>query len=501
MTFVGLLLVAGITFGSMDSISSARISPDACRDTAAASAATGTAGSAIVEQRTKWPWRAVAETAASNLAILAVDRYVLNKDFAKVTWHTIGRNFSLSKWYWDSDVFRTNLMLHPYHGSLYYNAARSNGMSYLEAIPFVVGGSLMWELAGEMEQPSINDFLTTSAGGLAIGEVTNRLSEMVYDEKARGLERVVREITGALVNPSGAITRLMDGKTFRVRKDSDSLYGKSVRQRAKMDMSLLLSGRYLGVWKETESRRLGSTLNLDILYGLPVSGANSKPYDFFRASIGVDFSGKESLVSNLNIIGQLKNWMLKETETNCLSLGIYQNFDYYCTDSIHAKTPYKISEAASIGIGLAWYRQLGRTRNFQELYVNGVILGGALSDYRANRCRRDYSIGSGCSLKSLTGFDYNNWLRLRLLADMKFIHSWKGYEDEDETKQYIEYSVMGDRGNVVTFLLRPSLELSLNRHWGMEASAFYVFRDFCYKYHAQVSSTAYDYRLGIKYRF
>lgn len=452
----------------------------------------------VAHRTPRRPWLAAAEVVAANLGILAFDHYVLDAEFAKVTWRTVGRNFSPSKWYWDSDIFRTNLMLHPYHGSIYYNAARSNGLNFYESIPFAVGGSLMWEIAGEMEHPSINDFLATSVSGLAIGEVTHRLAERIYDNRSRGAERVGREIVGALLNPAGGFTRLVTGNTFRLT--NGSLNDLEIKQ-LPLEFSVLLGGRFLGTNQGEQSHRLGGTLNFDFIYGSPVEPTNSKPYDFFRANIGFDLSGGESTVGNLNIIGQIRQWMLTETDANRLSLGIYQHFDYYATDSIHGKTPYKISEAASVGAGLAWCRQKHDVRLSEELYVNGVLLGGALSDYRENRYKREYSVGSGYSLKSITGIDIAWWLRVRLLADMKHLFSWHGYEDEDPTKEYIEYSVMGDRGSVVSLLLRPSLELLLNRHWGIETSAFFVFRDFHYKYHPDVSSTAYDYRVGVKYRF
>lgn len=444
------------------------------------------------------PWLAAAEVVAANLGILAVDYYVLDADFAKVTWRTVGRNFSPLKWYWDSDIFRTNLLLHPYHGSIYYNAARSNGLDFYESIPFAVGGSLMWEIAGEMEQPSVNDFLATSVSGLAIGEVIHRLAERVYDNRSRGAERVAREIVGALLNPAGGFTRLVTGNTFRLGSaPSSDLQARQLP----LDFSVTLGARLLGTNQGGKPHRYGGTLNFGFVYGSPVEPANSRPYDFFRANIGFDLSGGESMVGNLNIIGQIRQWMLADTGASRLSLGIYQHFDYYATDSIHGKTPYKVSEAASVGAGLAWRRLTHGVSLSEELYVNGVLLGGALSDYRENRYRRDYSVGSGYSLKSITELGVGRWLRARLLADMKHLFSWHGYEDEDPAKKYIEYSVMGDRGNVVSLLLRPSLELSLNRHWGVETSAFLVFRDFHYKYHPDVSSTAYDYRLAVKYRF
>ena len=39
-------------------------------------------------------------------------------------------------WTWDDNSFSTNQIAHPYHGNLYYNAARSNGYSYWQSIPF-----------------------------------------------------------------------------------------------------------------------------------------------------------------------------------------------------------------------------------------------------------------------------------------------------------------------------------------------------------------------------
>ena len=73
-------------------------------------------------------------------------------------------------------------------------------------------------------------------------------------------------------------------------------------------------------------------------------------------------------------------------------------------------------------------------------------------------------------------------------------------EDEDETKEYVDYSVMGDRGRTVTFLLQPKIEISLSKHWFMEASSLFVFRNFHYCYRPNCHTTTYDARLGIGFR-
>ena len=54
---------------------------------------------------------------------------------------------------WDDNMFSTNMFAHPYHGNLYFNAARSSGYSYWQSIPYAFGGSFMWEYFGETHNP------------------------------------------------------------------------------------------------------------------------------------------------------------------------------------------------------------------------------------------------------------------------------------------------------------------------------------------------------------
>ena len=103
----------------------------------------------------KHPWIAALQATGINLLVHGFDRFVMNEEFAKVNMHTIHKNFQKG-FVWDNDQFSTNLFAHPYHGNLYYNAARSNGLSFWESAPYALGGSLMWEFCGEIEPPAIN---------------------------------------------------------------------------------------------------------------------------------------------------------------------------------------------------------------------------------------------------------------------------------------------------------------------------------------------------------
>ncbi len=71
----------------------------------------------------------------------------------------------------DANQFGTNFLGHPFGGTLYYLAARSNRLTIPQSFAWALTGSLLWEYFGEIrEKPSINDMVTTPWGGFANGE-------------------------------------------------------------------------------------------------------------------------------------------------------------------------------------------------------------------------------------------------------------------------------------------------------------------------------------------
>ena len=133
------------------------------------------------DNQKKHPWKAAIETFGINAFVQSFDRFVLNEDFAKISFNSIEHNIK-NGFVWDNDQFSTNLFAHPYHGGLYFNAARSNGMNFWESIPFSFCGSLMWETTCEVEPPAMNDLIATTVGGVCIGEVTYRISDLILDD-------------------------------------------------------------------------------------------------------------------------------------------------------------------------------------------------------------------------------------------------------------------------------------------------------------------------------
>jgi len=72
-------------------------------------------------------------------------------------------------WGFDGDDFQVNQLQHPYQGSVYHGFARSAGLGFWPSAAYTFLGSLVWEIAGETTNPSINDQVASGIGGSLLG--------------------------------------------------------------------------------------------------------------------------------------------------------------------------------------------------------------------------------------------------------------------------------------------------------------------------------------------
>ena len=105
----------------------------------------------------------------------AANYYIGARGWAQIGTASIIENFELG-FDWDPDGFPCNTLDHPYHGAVFFGAARSVGYSFKESLLFSSLGSLQWEFFMETERPSTNDFIMTSFGGAFLGEILFRAS-------------------------------------------------------------------------------------------------------------------------------------------------------------------------------------------------------------------------------------------------------------------------------------------------------------------------------------
>lgn len=452
------------------------------------------------ENQRKRPWLAALEVTSINVLVNRFDCWVLGEEFPRISMHTIKHNFETG-FVWDNDQFSTNLFAHPYHGGLYFNSARSNRMSFWESIPYALCGSLMWEFCGETEPPAINDVMATTLGGVAIGEITNRVSALVLDDRAHGFSRFLRELAGTLINPIQGFNRIVSGKAWKVRRD---YYKYHDYQALPVAFSVATGDRYLadegGIFRGEHN----PYVDFGLAYGDPFDSEQTRPYDYFTANITVGVSSNQPLITSVHLLGRLWGTNIYEGEGVTSLFGLFQHFNYYDSEPVKEgsqQVPYRISEAASIGPGFIFrFPRVGNMGSMeQRLFLDAILLGGSLSDYYTV-IDRDYNMGSGFSLKAQTLMEFPKVGNFSLAADFYKIYTWKGYTQEKlEHSDPLYLNAQGDKGSASLLVVSPRFNIYLKKNLSIEAGASYYMRDTRYKYHTNVHAQTFEVRLGLRY--
>ena len=454
------------------------------------------------ERQKKHPWKAALEAFAINVGVQCFDQFVMNEEFAKISFHSIKHNIETG-FVWDNDQFSTNLFAHPYHGGLYFNAARSHGMNFWESVPYSFCGSLMWETTCEIEPPAINDLMATTFGGIAIGEVTHRVSNLVFDDRLSGFPRFMREFLGTLICPIKGLNRILSGDAWRVR---GKYYKYHDYQRSPVSFSLSAGYRYLAD-NNTLFRGEGNPyVRFNLVYGNPFDGETTKPYDYFTLDATFGLSSNQPLITGLHLLGRLWSVPVEVSKGTEMEFGIFQHFNYYDSQPVKDGTslvPYRISEAASFGPGIIYrFPQVGNLTRFeQRVFLDGILLGGSLTDYY-NVIDRDYNMGSGYSVKAISFMEFGKVAIFQIGADYYRIFTWKGYEGKDlATTDPLYLNAQGDKGNASLLVLNARFSLALSNRLNLDFNVSNYWRDTHYSYHDDVTSKTFDMSLGLQYKF
>ena len=239
-----------------------------------------------------------------------------------------------------------NMFMHPYHGNLYFNAARTNGLTYWESAPYALFGSAMWEFFGEADPPAINDIFATTCGGMAIGEMTHRLSRTVLDDRARGFRRFLREAAAAIINPIQGLHRIISGDAWRVKS---SHYRYHDFRQIPLDASVSIGWRYLADDGALFRGVHAPFVNLTLTYGTSVDGESHKtPYDFFDIETSIAFGGGQPLVNTLSIVGRLWSTPILDKKDMAGEFGIYQHYNYYNSKPVEDGSEFQKWNSASL---------------------------------------------------------------------------------------------------------------------------------------------------------
>jgi hypothetical protein len=262
-------------------------------------------------------WAAAGETAFFDLVPWAFNRYVSKADFAYISMDTFRANVTAG-FGWDRDSFKTDQSSHPFHGSLFFNSARSNGYGFWESGVFAAAGSFIWELSLEKEPPAINDLINTTLGGMSRGEAFHRLATMLRDNTATGASHFWRELGAGVMDPAGFLTRLTRGEMRGTTNPED-------RMPAAFRLDGDLGYRHVGGDASNPDQAL---FRFTVQYGDPFLKPTEKPFDSFV--LGIDASIPATpLVTRFNLGGILTARELTDaSSTSRHILGVFMEYEY-----------------------------------------------------------------------------------------------------------------------------------------------------------------------------
>jgi len=358
---------------------------------------------------------AVAQTLGVNLVVNRINAWVFDWDFARVNFEEWGRNLRRG-WKWDGTQFAVNMFVHPYHGSLYFAAARANCLNYWESIPLVFLGSWTWEYFGETHKAALNDFYMTGFGGPVLGEIVHRVSTAILDEEAEGGERIARELVALAVNPVGGLNRLVRGQWTRRGVNPVDRIPESYLFQVKA------GGRRVEETGSARSPRVSPTLLVDIALGDVFETDYRAPFDVvaLRAQISPDGGG----LNLLRTVGRLYGHEITSRDSRHRhQLLINQRFDYI------NNPVYNFGEQSlEFGIQSRWRTGPRGLRLNTRLAADVVLLGAieALESGIGQGTRRTIDWGPGVGAIAEVALEYNGTTYVSFYNRVRYLRSVSG---------------------------------------------------------------------------
>jgi hypothetical protein len=397
--------------------------------------------------------RAVAGTFAINWMIWQFDWLSAQREIFFVTRETMARNFQTGFVY-DDNSFKTNFFGHPFHGSMYWGAARGAGLSYWESLPYPWFGSFMWEFVGERHLPSPNDWIATSWGGTVIGEAFFRLANEVFDDSLSGSPRLWSEVGGTALSPMYGLQRVTSGRAW---KD-----GSPPQRRRRLDADFLLGVDRVRV--KSGAREItsdpGLMVALDVEYGdlLPKKGENHiAPFEFFDFFTAFNLLQGDVGGSQLFIEAPMIGWntYLSDPERAYPDnnvVAITQFFDFQSAGIVQFG-------GAGLGVGdyLVW-RFNHELRYRISANVQAAFLSGATSPFTA-ATGRTYNFAAGGTADLVSRLDSKSFGELGFRA-----------------RQYLTRVIDGEDGSEFTGYFRPWYKLPDLNGFSLGAAATLVNR-------------------------
>ena len=295
--------------------------------------------------------------------------------------HSIGRNLS-NPLVIDRDPFSINQLGHPYQGNIYFGFARSAGLDFWRSLVYSLGGSLLWETAGETTPASLNDHINTAIGGAFIGEAAFRMASLLLEG---GGERpgFWRELGAAILSPPTGFNRLAFGDRF------DPVFpSRNPEIFLRLRLGVTLTNEVHNDDLSKHVKRQDGALDYSITYGLPGKPGYEykRPFDYFHFEFTAVPTARDitDAIENVSIRGLLGGRRYDLGEDFRGVWGVFGNYDYFAPQIFRVSTT-----AVSMGTVFQWW--LTRNIALQGTALGGIGLGAAGT--AGDRAERDYHYG------------------------------------------------------------------------------------------------------------
>jgi len=347
-------------------------------------------------------------------------------------------------WEWDPNDIRVNHFEHPWAGAAYFNVGRANGLSFWGAAPMAFTGSLMWELLGEAKPPSVNDLMSTTITGISMGEPLRRLSLMVLDEEARGVDRVWREVAVFVANPGLGLNRLSRGQSWQRRQNMPGRRPDALRT------GLVAGARQLGRGDGRDP--LTSALaGFSVEYGDPFAGGAREPFSSFSGSLELLSSSPDAL-GQMSARGLLVG--LGDDAPRTSVGGVFMDFDYRRDGVVDFAQQ-------SFGLGLLSRSPMGGDfRLVTDVSLEATPILAVRDGYSEPLTERTYDYGIGGGGRALAQLEH----RGRRVLSASYRAYWGATLNGASDSKLVQLAAVEARLPVVAgFALGASYQLFLQR--------------------------------------
>ncbi len=331
------------------------------------------------------------EAGLFNFGIFAFNNLASREPFAVVTWTDIRGHFDgTNGWVFDVDFFLTNQFGHPYQGSIVFGSARSSGLTFWQSSIYTFLSSMAWEYFFERDAPSINDQITTTLGGILLGEALHRTYRFLIDD-TDGPPSLLSRVSSVFISPASAVNRwLLNDEVDQGDLDASPPFYAAFEPGVSLTTRLSERSPNGTLRRPVFSQGPQAVLGGELVYGAPgdPSWRSREPFSHFDLNVSVTFPGVPS--ANLYVRGLLLGGRYGES-TSALR-GLWGLFGLY---DLGANNVVRVS---SVGMGFGTTFQL---RLSEGTYLTGTVLVAALGFAAAGALgleteqERDYHIGPG----------------------------------------------------------------------------------------------------------